>query len=1301
MATLLLGGAGGLVGGALFGPLGAIAGRALGALGGAVADAALTGGGRSRVVEGARLSDLDVMTSNAGAPIPRLYGRVRVAGQVIWGTRLEEVVSTQVQSAGGKGGRASARATTISYSYFANFAVALCEGPVTRIGRIWADGKPLDATAYVIRAHLGREDQLPDPWIEAKEGAGMAPAYRGLAYLVFERMPLAKFGNRLPQITVEVERAVGRLERHLKAVTLIPGSTEFGYEPGEVRRVFGPGSYGAENRHVGTARSDFAASLDHLEALCPSLQRVSLVVAWFGDDLRAGTCTVRPKVERTDKATSPSAWMVSGLTRLLATPSSRHEGVAAYGGTPSDTSVLHAIADLKARGLKVTLNPFVMMDIPAGNGRPDPWTGAVDQPAHPWRGRITCDPAPGRPGSADGTAGARAQVAHLFGTAAPGHFDVFGGQVYYFGPAEWSLRRMVLHYAHLAALAGGVEAFLIGSECAALTRVRAEDGSFPAVAAFAALAADVKAILGAGTKVSYAADWTEYGAQLLPGGDLRFPLDGLWSSPAIDFVGLDYYPPLSDWRAGATHLDRAIARAIHDPAYLKANLKAGEAFDWFYADEAARSAQARTAITDGAYAEPWVFRQNDLWSWWSKAHHERIGGVRSGTPTPFVPNGKPIRLMEAGCPAVDKGSNRPSVFPDAKSAEGGYPPFSDRRRDDLIQRRALEAVLATFDADFGAGEADNPPRPGGGRMVEEGCVFLWTWDARPYPEFPLASDVWADGVNWQTGHWLNGRLGTAPLVDLVTQICADQGAGAVEAGSLPGVVDGYLVDRPMSARSALEPLGRAFGFDAVEQDGVLAFLPRGGPVVAALTEDDLLVEDGRPPLALTRAQESEVPVEVGLTFIDGASDYRTATVASRRLSGASLHVARTELSVVASAALMGRAADVWIQDLWAGRETATFTLPPSRLALSAGDVVEVTCDGRTRLLEITRIEDREARAVSARSIEPDLFEASLRADSGGSVRLPAVSGPPDLQLLDLPLLEAADPVPLQHLAAFVSPWPGALAVWRSSDGASFEAIAALSAPATLGQVLEDLPPGPAWRFDRSARLLVELSGGLLQGVSEAQVLEGGNLLALIAEGRESEVIQFTGAELLEGRIYALTGLLRGQAGTEAAGALPWPAGTRVVRLDRTLAVLASGASSYGRSFIYRVGRADRDHGDTEVSEVSGAVGGRALRPLSPVHLAARRTGAGIRLTWVRRSRVDGDFDAADTPLAEEVEAYRLDILAGESVCRSVTVSTPEWLYPAASEGADFGAPLSSVTFRVAQLSAVLGPGAPARATRAV
>ena len=69
-----------------------------------------------------------------------------------------------------------------------------------------------------------------------------------------------------------------------------------------------------------------------------------------------------------------------------------------------------------------------------------------------------------------------------------------------------------------------------------------------------------------------------------------------------------------------------------------------------------------------------------------------------GAPTAWVPQGKPIWLTEVGCPAVDKGANQPSVFPDAKSASGGYPHFSSGRRDDLIQRRYLEAIVSAFSA---------------------------------------------------------------------------------------------------------------------------------------------------------------------------------------------------------------------------------------------------------------------------------------------------------------------------------------------------------------------------------------------------------------------------------------------------------------------------------------------------------------------------------------------------------------------------------------------------------------------------
>ena len=65
-----------------------------------------------------------------------------------------------------------------------------------------------------------------------------------------------------------------------------------------------------------------------------------------------------------------------------------------------------------------------------------------------------------------------------------------------------------------------------------------------------ALASEAKSILGPATKISYSADWTEYGAHVPKEGELRFPLDLLWSSRDVDFVGVDVYWPLSDWRDG-------------------------------------------------------------------------------------------------------------------------------------------------------------------------------------------------------------------------------------------------------------------------------------------------------------------------------------------------------------------------------------------------------------------------------------------------------------------------------------------------------------------------------------------------------------------------------------------------------------------------------------------------------------------------------------------------------------------------------------------------------------------------------
>ncbi|HEX3484095.1 MAG TPA: glycoside hydrolase TIM-barrel-like domain-containing protein, partial [Micropepsaceae bacterium] len=497
MATLVLEAAGQIIGTAIGGPIGGTIGAALGTIGGAAIDNALFASNNRNTRESPRLADTAIQASSEGAAIPVVYGRVRVAGEIIWATRFKETAVTTSQSAGGGKGGGGTTVVSTNYLYSISFAVGLAEGVVHGLGRVWADGKLFDLSTAVTRFHSGTEDQSADPLIETIEGSGNTPAYRGLCYVVFENLALAAFGNRIPQLQFELIRSLSAdnpdsLESRLAGVALIPGAGEFVYATDAVNADDGKGTTTPQNVHGSTAVADMVASLDDLETLAPNLGAVSLVVGWFGDNLRADHCTVKPGVEVADKITYPETWSVNGVARTDAHAISLVDGRPAYGGTPSDGSVVQAIAILKARGLRVMFCPFLFMDIPAANALSDPYTGAAGQPVYPWRGRITCDPAPGVGGSPDKTGTAATQVDAFFGGAAIGDFSVSGTQVHWTGGTDWGWRRMVLHYAHLCAAAGGVDAFLIGSEFVALNRVRSSSTNYPAVQALKTLAADVR-----------------------------------------------------------------------------------------------------------------------------------------------------------------------------------------------------------------------------------------------------------------------------------------------------------------------------------------------------------------------------------------------------------------------------------------------------------------------------------------------------------------------------------------------------------------------------------------------------------------------------------------------------------------------------------------------------------------------------------------------------------------------------------------------------------------------------------------
>src|SRR5258708_20311447 len=144
-------------------------------------------------------------------------------------------------------------------------------------------------------------------------------------------------------------------------------------------------------------------------------------------------------------------------------------------------------------------------------------------------------------------------------------------------------------------------------------------------------------------------------------------------------------------------------------------------------------------------------------------------------------------------------------------------------------------------------------------MMDVSGIDLWAWDARPYPVFPAASEIWSDGPNWQTGHWLTGRLGAAPLDALVGTLIADAGVDGVDTSALHEGCDGYVVDRPMSPRAMIEPLAMAYAFDATAADGTLRFIQRGGAPVAEIVEDDLVLPDSGTVARLVPAPETELP----------------------------------------------------------------------------------------------------------------------------------------------------------------------------------------------------------------------------------------------------------------------------------------------------------------------------------------------------------------------------------------------------------------------------------------------------------
>ncbi|WP_106299118.1 phage tail protein [Marivita geojedonensis] len=648
---------------------------------------------------------------------------------------------------------------------------------------------------------------------------------------------------------------------------------------------------------------------------------------------------------------------------------------------------------------------------------------------------------------------------------------------------------------------------------------------------------------------------------------------------------------------------------------------------------------------------------------------------------------------EIGCAAVNKATNEPNKFLDPKSSESTLPAYANGLRDELIQHQYLRAMLSYW------GDPANNPVSGvtGEPMIDMGRVFVWAWDARPYPWFPNTDEMWSDGPNYRRGHWINGRVSGRTLASVVSEICERSGLHDYDVSALYGFVRGYLAPNVSDARRALQPLMMAYGFDAIERDGVLVFRNRNGAQAVSLADDQLAAHvDLGADVVQSRSSEAEMSGRVRLNFVEADGDYRNIAEESALPDESTHAVAESEVPLLLTRPEGRQAVERWLSEARVSRDAVRFALPLSQQALGAGDVVRLPAEAGDMTVRIDRVEQTTHQLIDAVRIEPEVYHPADFPDDPTPSQRYVASGPVLPLFLDLPLITGDEVPHAPHLAVTADPWPGDVAVYDAAEDAGYSLNGLVAVASTVGVTVDPVARGPSGLLDHATQIDVTLTSGSLSSVSEAGLLGGANLAALgTGEPGAWEVIQFQTAQLIAPDVWRLSNLLRGQYGTDALVSDVLGAGAYFVLLDGSPRQIALAAAQRGQDRHYRIGPADKPVDHAVYRHEVHAFEGVGLRPYSPVHLSASMGGADLSISWIRRGRIDADgWDLPDIPLGEDREAYVLRVLAGGVPVRTVELSAAEWIYTAAMQSED--AVAGQIEVEVAQLSDRFGPGPAAR-----
>lgn len=383
-------------------------------------------------------------------------------------------------------------------------------------------------------------------------------------------------------------------------------------------------------------------------------------------------------------------------------------------------------------------------------------------------------------------------------------------------------RKFILHYASLAK--DYIDSFLIGSELKSLTSIRYKD-AYPSVEELIKLAKDVRDIFGRDVKISYGADWSEYHHAV--GG--YYNLDKLWADENIDFIGIDAYFPLTNSTSSQISKEE-----------IANGFESGEGFDFYH---------------DGSDKKPlepeWAWK--NIRYWWENYHYNS-----DGSKTPWIPKSKKIIFTEFGFPSIDKAPNQPNVFYDSNSIDGGVPKFSTGEVDFEIQTKSISAFLHYWE------NSD---------MVDKS--FLWAWDVRPQPAWPHMK-IWRDSNLWQKGHYVNDKLSSCNLSDILSELALRSSfkASEIRAEKISEDIEGLVLDKDTSSLDTILMLKILFRFHVIiNPNGSIEFFSSDHDKITQIDAKNF-IKEGEHLVIKDEKSNADIASEIRFSYLSSIENYQ-------------------------------------------------------------------------------------------------------------------------------------------------------------------------------------------------------------------------------------------------------------------------------------------------------------------------------------------------------------------------------------------------------------------------------------------